>query len=98
MIQKWKESKESWHYQRNMTPCAQCGRPVLPSLAISEGENVYCSECVKTQSLQSDLESLEPREGESMDEWMVRWKRYRQRCINLELDSIAPKKRVVFPR
>ncbi|MDD1671540.1 MAG: hypothetical protein LUO82_00880 [Methanomicrobiales archaeon] len=98
MLRRWKESRETWTYQKKLIPCAKCGRPVLPSLAITQGDQIFCAECVKSSSLYSELENLEPREGESMDDWMARWKKYREHCINNELEKTAatPRKKAVF--
>ncbi|MDD1673494.1 MAG: hypothetical protein LUP99_03690 [Methanomicrobiales archaeon] len=98
MMSKWKESRETWTYQRKVTPCTRCGHPVHPTLAINQEGKIYCSECVKAMSLSSNLDDLEPREGESMDEWLVRWKLYREHCIDDQLAKVpsGPKKKVRF--
>jgi hypothetical protein len=100
MVRKWKESRDTWSYQRSVTPCARCGHPVHPSLAITQDGNLYCAECVKALSLSSNLDDLEPRANESMEDWLTRWKQYRERCINDQLARVAPgpKKKVHFKK
>ncbi|MDD1673542.1 MAG: hypothetical protein LUP99_03935 [Methanomicrobiales archaeon] len=92
------ESRDSFSYQRRVSPCTRCGHPVHPSLAITQDGNIYCAECVKALSLSSHLDNLEPAEGESMEEWLGRWKQYRERCIDDQLARVStgPKKRVRF--
>ncbi len=97
MSQKQDESGETWPYRRKVTSCARCGHPVHPSLAIRQDGNLYCAECVKALSLSSRLQDLEPCEGESMEDWLIRWKQYRERCQNAELAAVSgPKKTVRF--
>ncbi len=96
----WKDSQDSWSYQRRANPCTRCGHPVHPSLAIIHEGSVYCADCVKAISLSSRFEDLDPREGESMEDWLVRWRGYRERCINDELARLpaGPKKKVRFKK
>jgi hypothetical protein len=95
MIRKWKESRETWSYQRGVAPCTRCGHPVHPSLAINQEGNIYCAECVKEISLSSHLNDLEPREEETMEEWLARWKQYRGRCIDDQLGKVSEPKKIV---
>ena len=98
MMPKWKESRETWTFQRKVTPCERCGHPVHPNLAINQDGKTYCADCVKALSLSSSLEDLEPRDDESMDDWLARWKRFREHCLNDQLAQVStgPKKRVRF--
>jgi len=98
MLPKWEKSQEIWTHQHQVTPCARCGCLVHPTLAINQEGKIYCAECVKAISLSSNLNDLEPRRGESMDEWLARWKQYRERCIDEQLAKVpsGPKKKVRF--
>jgi|GEM_PF-3583535 len=97
-IRKWQESRDTWVNQKKLTQCDHCGRPILYNLRLSENNKKYCADCVKLLKLREELDDLNPREGESMDDWLKRYRRYRERCQNdeLEKNGATPRKKAIF--